>query len=581
MIVRSLIKTIIPLISLMLLSGCASTSGSREADTEGASGQDLRIIRYQPDSAHETESELLYQLLAGEIAGQMGVVDESVVHYLEAARLSRDPTIAGRATRIALFAGDTPNAVKSAQRWVQLAPDNLEARQTLAVLYTRAGESQQAIPHFQYVINASKMKGANGFMVISATLAREKNHRQALEVMQQLVDLYADNPRAHFAYANLALAAKQHRMAVEASGRALELAPKMVEALTVRARAYLSLGESELALKDMKSAVELVPDNYELRVNYGRMLVQAKQYSEAREIFNQLMKDRPDEPDLIYTMGLLNLQEQNFDDAVKNFKHLVTTGKRADEGHYYLGRVAEERKRYKEAVSWYLKVGEGDYFLDAQSRVANVHVELGSLQKARNHLKRARNDANDEEVSIRLYLAEGQLLREAKLYNAGMSLYNRALTEHPGNGDLLYSRALMAEKLDRIDLLEADLRTILADDPDNATALNALGYTLADRNERIEEAFDYIRRALKARPDDPTVIDSMGWVQFRMGNFNEAEQYLRRAFELLQDAEIAGHLSEIIWMRGNKSEARKLIREALEREPEHEYLQQLQQRFAR
>jgi tetratricopeptide (TPR) repeat protein len=278
-------------------------------------------------------------------------------------------------------------------------------------------------------------------------------------------------------------------------------------------------------------------------------------------------------------MGLLNLQEQNFDEAVKNFKRLVKTGTRADEGHYYLGRVAEERKRYKEAITWYLKVGEGDYFLDAQSRVAGVYVKLGSLQKARDQLKRARNETDDEEVSIRLYLAEGQLLREAKLYNAGMALYSRALTEHPGNGDLLYSRALMAEKIDRIDLLEADLRAILADDPNNATALNALGYTLADRNERIEEAFAYIKRALKAKPDDPTVIDSMGWVQFRMGNINEAEHYLRRAFELLQDAEIAGHLSEIIWEKGNKSEARDLIREALKREPEDEYLLELRQRF--
>jgi tetratricopeptide (TPR) repeat protein len=563
----------------MLVSGCASMGGSRAEDTDGASERDLRIIQYQPESAHEIESELLYQLLAGELAGQMGAVDESVVHYLEAARISRDPKIAGRATRIALFAGDIQDAVKSAQRWVQLAPDNLEARQTLAVLYTRAGESQQAIPHFQYVISASKKRGANGFTVIGATLAREKNHRQALDVMQQLVNLYADDPRAHFAYANLALAAKQYQMAVEASGRALALAPTMVEALTVRAQAYLSLGESKLALKDMKSAVKAVPESYELRVNYGRMLVQAKRYSEAREIFNQLLKDHPGEPDLIYTMGLLNLQEQNFDEAVKNFKRLVKTGKRADEGHYYLGRVAEERKRYKEAMSWYLKVGEGDYYLDAQSRVAGVYVKLGSLQKARDHLKRARSQADDEEVSIRLYLAEGQLLREAKLYNAGMALYSRALTEHPGNGDLLYSRALMAEKIDRIDLLEADLRAILAEDPNNATALNALGYTLADRNERIEEAFAYIQRALKAKPDDPTVIDSMGWVQFRMGNINKAEQYLRRAFELLQDGEIAGHLSEIIWVKGNKSEARALIREALKREPEHEYLLELRQRF--
>ena len=160
-----------------------------------------------------------------------------------------------------------------------------------------------------------------------------------------------------------------------------------------------------------------------------------------------------------------------------------------------------------------------------------------------------------------------------------MEVYNRALTEHPGNEDLLYARALMAEKIDRIDLLEADLRAILEQDPDNATALNALGYTLADRNERIHEAFGYIKRALEARPDDPTVIDSMGWVHFRMGNYPEAEKYLRRAFELLKDAEIAGHLSELYWAKGDKSQAWDVLHRALEKDPDDEYLLELQQRF--
>ncbi len=578
MIIRFDLKNIIPAIAVFLTASCVSTGSQQSEEAMGAPAQDIKIS--QSKSSDEAEAELMFQLLAAEISGHLGEIDQSVQHYIAAAKISKDPKIAARATRIALYSGNNSSALAAAERWVQLTPANIEAHQTLAILYVRSDKIQQAIPHFEYVIDASKTAKGNGFMIIGATLAREKNQPQALEAMQHLVSLHQNNATAHFAYANLALGAKQYRQAVSASGKALRLDPNMIEARVVRARAYMSLGESERALRDMKSAVEATPESYELRVTYGRMLVRAKRHSQARDEFKYLIKQRPDDADLLYTLGLINFQEQEYDDAAANFKRLIESGKRADEGHYYLGRLAEERKRYKEAQSWYLKVGEGDYYLDAQSRVANTYVKLGSLQKARDHLKKLRSQTSDEETSIRLYLAEGQLLREAKLYHMGMDLYNRALTEHPGNGDLLYARALMAEKLDRIDLLEADLRAILAEDPDNATALNALGYTLADRNERIQEALEYIQRALKVRPDDPTVIDSMGWVQYRMGNYDEAEKYLRRAFELLQDAEIAGHLSEIIWAKGDKSEAKRLLREALEKDPDHEYLQELQQRFS-
>ncbi len=178
-----------------------------------------------------------------------------------------------------------------------------------------------------------------------------------------------------------------------------------------------------------------------------------------------------------------------------------------------------------------------------------------------------------------MYLIEGQLLHDEKLYVAAMDLYSEGLQEFPGHSDLLYARALMAEEIDRIDILETDLKAILLEDPDNASALNALGYTLADHNFRIEEALGYIKRALEIRPDDPAVIDSMGWVQFRLGNYAEAESYLRKAYGLLDDAEIAGHLGELLWFQGNYDEARKIINEVLEREPDDEYLLELQQKF--
>ena len=190
-----------------------------------------------------------------------------------------------------------------------------------------------------------------------------------------------------------------------------------------------------------------------------------------------------------------------------------------------------------------------------------------------------RGTLSSPESIIEVYLIEGQLLHDEELYVAAMDLYSEGLQEFPGHSDLLYARALMAEEIDRIDLLEADLKLILAEDPENASALNALGYTLADHNSRVYEALGYIKKALEIRPDDPAVMDSMGWVQFRLGNYAEAETYLRKAFGVLEDAEIAGHLVELLWAQGNFDEANKVMNDTLKRYPEDEYLLELKQRL--
>lgn len=559
------------------IAGCAGIESDRAL---AAPQTDIAGVTSVASSARAPASDLMYELMAGEIAGHYGDLESSVTHYLEALRLSDDPRVAERAASIALYAQDQANALTAAERWVKLTPADPEARQTLGVLNVRDGKPAAAMPHLEYLIEHAPGPPGNGFMLVGVTLAQEENTDAALTAMRMLVERHADEPLAHYAYASLALSAGEHDAAAKAAEQALELDPGLTEARVVGARALLASGKTEQAAGGMREAVQAAPGDDDLRLAYAKMLVQIERYDEARAQFGLLLDKRPQDPELLYTLGLLDLQEQNYSHAREYFQRLNESGQRVSEARYYLGRVAQEQKRFDEAIEWYGQVDAGQYRIDAQARTAAIFGQRGNLAKGRDYLRRARVAESEPVNVVQLYLAEGQLLREAGRYQAGMKLFGNALEKHPSNSDLLYARALLAEEIGRIDRLEADLRAILRADPDNATALNALGFTLADHNERVREALGYIERAYAARPDDPAVIDSMGWVHFRLGNYQQAEQHLRRAFELMPDSEIAGHLSELMWTQGQKEEARSVLRDALAREPEHEYLLELRDRYS-
>ena len=553
--------------TLVLLASNASAESNLELKDKAS--QPPPEIKH---TAQGYSEDLIYELLVGEVAGQMGAFAEAAEHYVKAASQSTDPSVAERATRVSLYAKNYELALRGAIRWVELVPANLEARQILGGIYLGRAELDLAVPHFQRIID--EHPDEKGFVIASATLSKENNANNALYLMQQLVDLYKDDPLAYFAQANLALHHKQYSLAVEASDTALKIDPELVDARVVKARALMSLDKTEDALSDLREAVSVMPKNDELRLAYARVLVQVRRYDEARDQFSILLRHKPRDADLLYTVSLLNMQEQRYDEAADRFKRLIKTGKRVNEAHYYLGRIEQERKQEAKAISWYRKVGKGQHYLDSQVRAADLLANIGRLQEARTHLAELRTATSHEDTIIKLFLAEGQILRDMQHFDEGMELYNQSLTMYPGNADLLYARALMAEKIDRLDLLETDLRAILDNDPNNATALNALGYTLADRTDRTKEAFEHIKRAYEIRPDDPAVIDSMGWVHYRMGNYDEAEIHLRKAYSLLKDSEIVGHLSELIWKQGNAEEARSLLQEAIKADPENQALLQ-------
>lgn len=561
---------------VLLLASCATLNSGGGGAEPGMIETDTWVTGPAPAT---TKVDPIYEVMVGEVAGHRGRLDLAAEHYLRAAKVSDDPKIAERAVRIGIFAKDEKGSLEAALRWLELEPDSLEAHQVAAALYIRNGMADPAIEHLEKVIEAKPGDERQGFMLVFALLGREANTEVVMQVMNELVARHDDNPYAYFALGHLALRADRPEEGLNAARRARELDPSLADAYVLESRALVALGRMDEALEGLDRAVQIFPDDRELRLAYARMLVEARAYDKARVEFEALHRLAPDDPDLLHTLALLSIEAKRLDDAERYLKQLRATGKRIDDAHYYLGRIADTRREYEEAIGWYNLVLQGEYRLDAQVRIGQMLAKLGDLAAARDHLARLREQSSDSATNIRLFLAEGEILRDAREYETAISVYDRALTEFPGNTDLLYARALTAEKVDRIDWLERDINAILEREPDNAHALNALGYTLADRTTRYKEAMGYIKRALELQPDEPAIVDSMGWINYRMGNYDEALKYLRRAVGMLQDPEIAAHYGEVLWVSGRHDEARKVWERALEHDPDSSVLLDVMNRF--
>jgi len=329
---------------------------------------------------------------------------------------------------------------------------------------------------------------------------------------------------------------------------------------------------NEEAARYLGEYLEHHPKARDARLNYARLLVNDRKYAEARKQFEALLREFPQNADVSMAVALLAMQANDLDAADTQLKRVLELDyKEPDTARFYLGQVNEERKHYDEALKWYASVGAGGQYINAQSRYAAVLAKQGKLPEARKHLQDAAVESNQERVQ--LTQAEAQLLRDASEYQAAFDLLGRALDKLPNYPDLLYDHAMAAEKVDRIDVMEGNLRKLIEIRPDHAHAYNALGYTLADRNQRIDEAHRLIETALKLAPDDPFILDSMGWVLYRMGRGKEGLGYLQRAFKMRPDPEIAAHVGELLWATGQQGEARKVWGEALKEHPTNELLQ--------
>ncbi|HET7200419.1 MAG TPA: tetratricopeptide repeat protein [Burkholderiales bacterium] len=518
----------------------------------------------------ELTEETLYEFLLAEIAGQRGNVALSAQAYVDLAKRTRDPRIARRATEIALYARMTNAAIEAATIWHEADPTSTRALQAVAGLLVSAGRYDEAMPHLKKLLADSANEPAAGFTQLTRTLAGAKDRQAALKLVQGLAADYPGLPEAHIAVARTAVGAGEERIALEEARKARQSRPDSEPAVLLEAQ-LLQKVSADQAVAVLASFVKKYPAAREARLAYARILVAQKRFDEARAEFQKLMVGVPDNTDMAFAVALLSLQLKDYDAAERYLKSLISSSYRDKDGvRLYLGQVAEERKNFPEALKWYGEIGEGEQYVQGQIRYAQVLAREGKLDEARARLQQAA--ANSSQQRVQLILAEAQLLRDANQPKAAFDLVGRALDRLPNNPDLLYDYAMLADKIERVDILEASLRKLIEIRPEHAHAYNALGYSLADRNERLPEARELIEKALKLAPDDSFIIDSMGWVLYRMGNLKDSLGYLRRAFAGRPDPEIAAHLGEVLWALGERTEAERVWRDATRESPDNETL---------
>lgn len=554
-----------------LLSACASPV--RTTSLEQEQSQIDQISTLGP-LIHKEEA--IFRLLVAEVAGQRGDLDTSIAYLMSTFEHIADPEIADHATQIAIYAQDYAAAYITAKRWVELAPKDEEANRTIAFLALHQGKPEEAAIHLRRVLDQYAGDEQQGFLVIAGLLGREiqgqNKAKPALQLMRDLVSENQQNAYAHFAYGNLASVFGEWDIARDALKTALNLQPDHAPSLILHSRVLRELGEAEAAITELSGAVKRYPANNQLRLAYARMLLNANRYPEARVQYELLLEAMPQDADLLYTLALLNLDMDEMDRANSYFRQLLQTGNRAMESHYYLGRIAEIRRQHEGAIQNYSKVSHGEYRIDAQIRIGHLLGQLDRLNDARNHFRNLREQSANVSTQIRIYLEEAMLLDNNEQSQEALKLLSAGLDKFPGNTDLLYTRGLSYEKVGRLDLLEQDMLSILAREPGNADALNTLGYTLANRTDRYQEAYELIQQAIAIKPDNAAIIDSMGWVLYRMGKHQEALKFLRRALALQFDTEIAAHLSEVLWVAGDRQAAESVLRHALEKEPKDKKL---------
>ncbi len=561
-----------------VLSACAvpGVVQTRAGQTSEAEAPEKAAAPVPAGPVEPLTRQLLYDILLGEISGQRGRFDVSVPHYLQATMDSNDPRVAERAVTIATFAKDFDVAARAARRWIALDPDNLEARKVLTALALRTGSTDEVVTQLEYLVNASADL-EEGFGLATAILARHADKQAALQAMERLAARYPESPEGLLGVSRLAILGEDLTRALQAVEQALGMRPGMSGAEILRAQILIEQDRKPEALQALEQAVRRNPQDAELRFAYGHLLLDAGDQEGARQQLRSVVELDPANTNALYSLALLELEAKQFKAAERHLKQLLELEEKQQSAYYYLGYAAQERGDAASAIEWYRKVEAGEYWTQSRLRIGKLMAGQGRLEEMRAEMQALRRGSPENAIAI--YLVEGQVLSDLGLHEDAYALYEQALVDAPANEDLLYSRALVAEKIDRIDLAEEDMRRILANDPDNVRTLNALGYTLADRTERYQEALQYIQKAYAQKPDDPAIIDSMGWVHFRLGKLNEARLYLQQAWDMTGDGEIGAHLGEVLWTQGEHDEARRIWEESRKNSPDNPVLKKVLDRF--
>ncbi|MBL0074898.1 MAG: tetratricopeptide repeat protein [Rhodocyclaceae bacterium] len=523
----------------------------------------------------ELTPQILYQFLLAEVAAQRGQYDLAARAHADLANSTRDARIARRAAETAMMAKQMELALAQARLWLEIEPTSTLARQTVASLLAVGNRLDELADLLAKDLVDNPARVGESLLRLTNVMSRHTDKKAVQKLIEQLAAPYESLPEAHMARAKAAVAVNETISALAHVDKALELRPQWELAALMKAQLLERSPEQTAFLQRFVAAN---PKAFDARQAYARALVGDKKFAEARAEFRTLNAAQPENIEPIYALGILALQLEDLVDAERHLRHVLEFGKGdPNPVRYYLAQISEETNHPDEAIRLYNAIDAGEHRLPAVLRCAQLLAKAGRSDEARERLSYARSIAPKEEP--RLLIAEAQLLREAGRHEEVLHLLADGLVKNPDQPELLYESAVTAERLDKLDLAEQSFRKLIALQPDQAIGYNALGYSLADRNVRLDEAQTLIDKALSLAPGDPFILDSKGWLLFRQAKLEQALTPLRQAYAARPDAEIAAHLGEVLWTLGRTDEARALWQAAIKNHPTNSLLSATIKRF--
>ena len=556
-------------------------------------------------------------VLLAEIAWSRQQFEEAVEHFLAGSSISEDPALAERTSLAAHQLNFNDIGLQAANRWLSLSPTDVRAYQFLGIFEFRSGNLERALELFTDLMSLDENKTA-GFELIVEGLVNEEDTEGAMAVLSPIVEAHADIAAGRYGLAQMALRSGDFEKTLVNAELAATLAPDWVAAQLLYARTLLVVGRTEDALELARHFAQEQP-TVAVRLQYAELLISAGHGSEAREMLHSILEENPGHTATVRALGFLSLAENDLETSRNFFNELRAEPRYRDEAFYYLGRIAENNENFLQAMRSYSRVTGGTNAVEAQLRAANLlFTRLGDSESALQHLKdfgvanpnyntemvvagsevlarmgriddamnlinkALKGDAEDEilhDAHVQLYIAMAREAENQLNLDEAQALLRKGLKLYSEDTSLRYAQALIYQKQGRIRRAVGTLRDLAEENPNDAGLLNALGYLMTDQGRQHQEARAYIQKALAMEPDNPAIIDSMGWVLFRLGQYKAALGYLERAYRLFPDPEIAAHLVDAYWVEDRKNQALKLLEEALQDNPDSPLLMEVERRI--
>ncbi len=513
-------------------------------------------------------AESLFQLMAAEMALDREHPDVALANYIAAAKETQDAAVAARATQIALTVASLEVAIEPAVIWAKVAPENLEAQITTAALYIRLDQVAKAVPYLRQAEVQNPEEALQYYLVLFRQLQKDNDNKRVIQALQQLTEMETKIPSAHLALGEIYLYSGEDKKALSMSEGALKIAPNSVSAIQLYTEALFRNQGKDVAKQFIDKQVNQFADNHLLKQYYAQFLLDNGYEADAKKQIEQIIKNPKIGAEELLQFARMSIQAQWYDLAEDILKRTSAMPDSKDISFYFLARVSEMKNQQNEAINQFQQVLTGPFHVLSQIRASVLLTDKKRYDEALTVL--SRTQPNDESDAKQILLAKIDVLNKSKHFKDSLALINENLQSMPDDLELLYARSLVADQLDQLDMAEKDLKTIIKLQPNHVDALNALGFMLANKTKRYDEANTYLTTALKISPNNASVLDSMGWLYYKMGNYPQSLETLKKAAKIMPDAEIAAHLGEVMWQMKDFEGAKQVWNEALEQHPKHE-----------